>query len=113
MYVILTRYMDLSVLYAFYFFFSSRRRHTICALVTGVQTCALPIFRLAMAHMVDGIDGVARRGQPRRDRTVSAGVLGIAVGEQHHRLRVAGRSEERRGGEECVNTCRSRWLPYH
>src|SRR3546814_1242051 len=30
---------------ALYFFFSSRRRHTRCALVTGVQTCALPIFR--------------------------------------------------------------------
>src|SRR3546814_11435829 len=29
----------------FGFFFSSRRRHTRCALVTGVQTCALPIFR--------------------------------------------------------------------
>src|SRR3546814_7201879 len=28
----------------FVFFFSSRRRHTRCALVTGVQTCALPIF---------------------------------------------------------------------
>src|SRR3546814_14144434 len=27
----------------FMFFFSSRRRHTRCALVTGVQTCALPI----------------------------------------------------------------------
>src|SRR3546814_3923470 len=27
----------------FYYFFSSRRRHTRCALVTGVQTCALPI----------------------------------------------------------------------
>src|SRR3546814_1763450 len=27
-----------------YFFFSSRRRHTRCALVTGVQTCALPIW---------------------------------------------------------------------
>src|SRR3546814_4823501 len=26
------------------FFFSSRRRHTSCALVTGVQTCALPIL---------------------------------------------------------------------
>src|SRR3546814_7212518 len=25
-------------------FFSSRRRHTRCALVTGVQTCALPIY---------------------------------------------------------------------
>src|SRR3546814_4359046 len=28
------------------FFFSSRRRHTRCALVTGVQTCALPISEL-------------------------------------------------------------------
>src|SRR3546814_1954127 len=28
------------------FFFSSRRRHTRCALVTGVQTCALPISAL-------------------------------------------------------------------
>src|SRR3546814_9740469 len=27
------------------FFFSSRRRHTRCALVTGVQTCALPTWR--------------------------------------------------------------------
>src|SRR3546814_13484451 len=27
----------------FFFFFSSRRRQTSCALVTGVQTCALPI----------------------------------------------------------------------
>src|SRR3546814_4931083 len=32
------------VLCFFYFFFSSRRRHTRCALVTGVQTCALPIY---------------------------------------------------------------------
>src|SRR3546814_4483537 len=29
------------------FFFSSRRRHTRCALVTGVQTCALPIYPVA------------------------------------------------------------------
>src|SRR3546814_10217031 len=28
----------------YYCFFSSRRRHTRCALVTGVQTCALPIL---------------------------------------------------------------------
>src|SRR3546814_2579775 len=33
----------------FFFFFSSRRRHTRCALVTGVQTCALPIFDLSDA----------------------------------------------------------------
>src|SRR3546814_15198539 len=29
-----------------FFFFSSRRRHTRCALVTGVQTCALPIWQV-------------------------------------------------------------------
>src|SRR3546814_5839511 len=33
----------LVVCYCLLFFFSSRRRHTRCALVTGVQTCALPI----------------------------------------------------------------------
>src|SRR3546814_6188103 len=31
------------------FFFTSRRRHTRCALVTGVQTCALPIYRFGIA----------------------------------------------------------------
>src|SRR3546814_2277999 len=45
---LLVRYCD-----ALMFFLSSRRRHTRCALVTGVQTCALPIFwrrcRLACA----------------------------------------------------------------
>src|SRR3546814_6253391 len=35
-----------------FFFFSSRRRHTRCALVTGVQTCALPISSLHAAIMV-------------------------------------------------------------
>src|SRR3546814_841221 len=36
--------MDKLKVFAKVFFFSSRRRHTRCALVTGVQTCALPIF---------------------------------------------------------------------
>src|SRR3546814_3330720 len=31
-----------------YFFFASRRRHTRCALVTGVQTCALPIYKMRL-----------------------------------------------------------------
>src|SRR3546814_9363342 len=36
---------DWRVLCIYGFFFSSRRRHTRCALVTGVQTCALPICK--------------------------------------------------------------------
>src|SRR3546814_3705094 len=34
------------------FFFSSRRRHTSCALVTGVQTCALPIYLRANLELL-------------------------------------------------------------
>src|SRR3546814_3864777 len=56
-------------------FFSSRRRHTRCALVTGVQTCALPISgrsvaaqprRLCPAPQAGGA-GAARGGVLRRD----------------------------------------------
>src|SRR3546814_7457479 len=36
------------------FFFSSRRRHTRCALVTGVQTCALPISAAPILKAVNG-----------------------------------------------------------
>src|SRR3546814_2879641 len=39
-----------------YFFFSSRRRHTRCALVTGVQTCALPILARNHAAFWDGAE---------------------------------------------------------
>src|SRR3546814_5615126 len=43
-----------------FFFFSSRRRHTRCALVTGVQTCALPISSnqtLTARALLDNPDG--------------------------------------------------------
>src|SRR3546814_1066032 len=36
------------LLFVCFFFFSSRRRHTRCALVTGVQTCALPIYTMVV-----------------------------------------------------------------
>src|SRR3546814_1561312 len=36
-----------------FFFFSSRRRHTRCALVTGVQTCALPIYNAGITDPND------------------------------------------------------------
>src|SRR3546814_1981528 len=39
-----------------YFFFSSRRRHTRCALVTGVQTCALPISQVFLNSSRQDID---------------------------------------------------------
>src|SRR3546814_185869 len=42
-------FMQLLFFFFCFFFFSSRRRHTRCALVTGVQTCALPILLLVIA----------------------------------------------------------------
>src|SRR3546814_19629585 len=43
--------------YFFFFFFSIRRRHTRCALVTGVQTCALPISIIAQPNRKRGRSG--------------------------------------------------------
>src|SRR3546814_10572499 len=45
----------------FFFFFSSRRRHTRCALVTGVQTCALPIYVNSFRFLERAILYEARR----------------------------------------------------
>src|SRR3546814_7244064 len=42
-------FCDTIYFFCIFFFFSSRRRHTRCALVTGVQTCALPISQRAAA----------------------------------------------------------------
>src|SRR3546814_18286328 len=126
----------------FYFcVISSRRRHTRCALVTGVQTCALPISAR------DGQIIAPRRALLPRDdihffilksypEAVCPGAdpADDLIGERQtpadlHRYDVMrpavtgavansddlifGRSEARRVGKECVSTCRSGWPPYH
>src|SRR3546814_10050937 len=56
-------------------FFSSRRRHTRCALVTGVQTCALPIFlRMEIAPLLSTLH--PRTAMP---LVVTLGVLRILL----------------------------------
>src|SRR3546814_5255564 len=95
------------------FFFSSRRRHTRCALVTGVQTCALPIYywqRLLPPGVMR--DFLAPLGAY-RDMDLR-GIFGGVFKSHADRLTTPqDRSEERRVGKECVSTCRSRWSPYH
>src|SRR3546814_12766132 len=59
------------------FFFSSRRRHTRCALVTGVQTCALPILR--DAHRLDQLGAGDRRRAGAVDD--DADILEVAPGQ--------------------------------
>src|SRR3546814_1095332 len=97
------------------FFFSSRRRHTRCALVTGVQTCALPIY------LGGELDGRARRLDElthllellENELALDSELLGELVNAGLGHNSPSGRSEESRVGKECVSTCRSRWSPYH
>src|SRR3546814_7021302 len=125
-------FLFLCVLVFFFFFFSSRRRHTRCALVTGVQTCALPIFevkpRLLRAglaghlhqHMalLGELDAIAHQiGDDLADAPdIAEECMRQARRDARDQLQVfllGPRSEERRVGKECVSTCRSRWSPYH
>src|SRR3546814_5024176 len=65
------------------FFFSSRRRHTRCALVTGVQTCALPI-----SDWLSATGGIRYSVEKRRLDTQSFGTATGALqfaGDQHRR----------------------------
>src|SRR3546814_8008903 len=93
-----------------FFFFSSRRRHTRCALVTGVQTCALPIWEIRW-HASYSPTGLAKRiaGDLDLDIRLPGQVFDLATGWHDNLLR----SEERRVGKECVSTCRSRCWPYN
>src|SRR3546814_8554871 len=106
------------VLYVF--LFSSRRRHTRCALVTGVQTCALPIWggidRDFRPPDGEGKNGNAVPEIAERERSVASPRF-VALYRRRHggdlSFSQSVRSEERRVGKECVSTCRYRWSPYH
>src|SRR3546814_3214539 len=120
-----------------FFFFSSRRRHTRCALVTGVQMCALPIsppvavgvgaertayqFIFAIergghtVHRTDestlaAADHAIANFRPTVHRIPSARIHKIVCIIRFQTVK--SRSEERRVGKECVRTCRSRVWPY-
>src|SRR3546814_12310794 len=125
------------------FFVSSRRRHTRCSLVTGVQTCALPICctrpcPCGVRSMAEVNDKAVVAGGPIAGSTANRSER---LGDEHY-LRIesvrkefdgfvavddvtlsirqgeifallGARSEERRVGKECVSTGRSRWAPDH
>src|SRR3546814_3958916 len=62
-------FFDYCLFLFFFFFFSIRVRHTICALVTGVQTCALPIcYEHHIPRLHCGIHQGDREGSPRSAR---------------------------------------------
>src|SRR2546425_8812472 len=84
----------------FFFFFFQAEDGIRDKLVTGVQTCALPIF--AVANPAAFVKHAARHAE-------TAPVVGRFESLEETNLIAQLRSEERRVGKEC----RSRWSPYH
>src|SRR3546814_8258214 len=113
------------------FFFSSRRRHTRCALVTVVQTCALPIYEMSInihagttrdrnkkANLIQASGGRDPTKSPMKYDPFARVMLSMIFGGvfvRHPKLKFisAERSEERRVGKECVSTCRLGWSRYN
>src|SRR3546814_19800869 len=100
----------------------------MCALVTGVQTCALPIVHLVEPEQVattqlDGVDPDLACSDVEEHLAADGlelprAAVGAATGRVgEHDLGGEGgardRSEAGRVGNECVSKCRSRWSPYH
>src|SRR3546814_6432776 len=116
--MMMTEYLLLS----FICYFSGSRRHTRYTLVTGVQTCALPIsfvvmstyivLNLFIAVAVEALDRETHDG----DDAEMVDEMEHAVDESTAQILAALhdlRSEERRVGQECVSKCRSRWSAAH
>src|SRR3546814_11592579 len=96
-----------------------------CALVTGVQTCALPIlvqqllaqgadlnvrgaYRLSPLHYAAGAEI-----DPNRNQAASLPITKLLLANGPDPDPRDASSEERRVGNECVSRCSSRWSPYH
>ena len=79
-----------------FFFFFQAEDGIRDRLVTGVQTCALPIFDMVDENRVFAL-------------TIDASTLRSIRQSRLRAMRMGQRSEERRVGKEC----RSRWSPYH
>src|SRR3546814_16119104 len=111
------------------FFFSSRRRHTSCALVTGVQTCALPISlsdfwhrtntsrpvveRLVLAGGFDDVYGIGATNDVRRRGSVTRRDLLLQVAEPDRLARAGARSSTRGRGLTSKALTRTGTPPQH
>src|SRR3712207_7282249 len=76
--------------------------------VTGVQTCALPIYETAAERRISSLVSASDPPRHAGRRTRPSGTLPV-VASCHSPTSSFLRSEERRVGKEC----RSRWLSYH
>src|SRR2546422_6965868 len=99
--ILYTLYYELSYLFFFFFFQAEDGIRDVA--VTGVQTCALPIYSSSSLTSCSKSNGRAGRISARTTACESSSI------QNDPDMRRKSRSEERRVGKEC----RSRWSPYH
>src|SRR2546425_9038181 len=97
------------MMFVFFFFFFKAEDGIRDKLVTGVQTCALPISPRAELVVLDTAGAVVRRVAKDVVNYVWCGSMCLAFIRGSFNEGDLNRSEERRVGKEC----RSRWSPYH
>src|SRR3546814_19568950 len=85
----------------------------MCALGTGVQTCALPICRVDVRPRVGNPHAIKAALGLDRWRAIVPHDPEDQPDHRHANQENRYRSEERRVGHECVSPCRSRWSPKH
>src|SRR3546814_2283731 len=92
------------------FFFSSRRRHTRCALVTGVQTCALPISGVNAGAM-DEDDFFTSKPQEPLTQVTKQDLGPLSIAELEERIAIL-KGEVARVEEIGRASCRERVCQY-
>src|SRR2546421_6780625 len=111
--ILLNFYLLIFITICIFFFFFQAEDGIRDLIVTGVQTCALPIWRLRDAGRQANAWAAAYREllvETSRRSTMSDNPSDVFAGWQATEWkRTQDRSEERRVGKEC----RSRWSPYH
>src|SRR3546814_21196280 len=108
-----------------------KRRHTRCALVTGVQTCALPIssdwdgiipalnakkfdFLISSLSITEERKQAVDFTEPYNSNKLQFIAPKATTDFKPDKASLSGqRSEKRRVGKECVRPCRARWFPDH
>src|SRR3546814_7834692 len=96
-YIVYVYFSFVVVVFFSVFFFSSRRRHTRCALVTGVQTCALPISDTGLGDALLDRRAVGARAEDRLGGRARAGPRAAAFPGPGRRGAGARRGDRARG----------------
>src|SRR3546814_7263366 len=104
----------MNVIYCF-FFCKQKTAYEMRISDWSSDVCSSDLLRRAFAEGADIHNLTAQElfGEVNRDTRGRAKTINFAILYGISAFGLAGRSEERRVGKECVSTCRSRWSPYH